>query len=261
MGAVDFHNHLIPGVDDGAQTTEDVVSALSNFKQDGVTTFIATPHVDGGLTTRNELLVERLDEIDAAFVTLQRCAEQADMRVERGVELLLDVPDPDLSDARLRLAGGPFFLMEFPYMAVPPQSVRAVRSLSASQYQPIIAHPERYHNLVGTLELALEWKQNGAFLQVNGGSLLGRYGNEPRETALELLRRGWVDYICSDYHARGSTLVAEYRDVLQKAGAEQAQLLMETNPTRMLNGQPPIPVPPLEIKRSMWGRVSALFRS
>lgn len=260
-GAVDFHNHLMPGVDDGAQSVAESIDALNAFKEDGVDVIIATPHVDGSLTTRSDELASRLQELDAAYRSLQACARDVGgVRVERGVELLLDVPEPDLSDARLRLAGGSFFLMEFPYMMVPPHSQRAVRSLSDTGYTPIIAHPERYHGFWETIDLAAEWKQNGAFLQVNGGSLLGRYGAAAQKTAFELLRRGWIDYICSDFHARGSTLVAQYRALLAGHGAlEQAQMLMQTNPARVLTGQPPIPVAPIQIKSTLWARVKAVF--
>jgi len=263
MGTLDFHNHLMPGVDDGAQTTEDATQALMKFKADGVTTVITTPHLDGSTTTHPDALAARLRELDVAFEKLERCAEKVGgIKVERGVELLLDVPDPNVSDPRLRLGGGMFFLMEFPFMTVPPFSTRAVEKLCATPYTPVIAHPERYHRFRSNLDLALEWKEKGAFLQVNGGSLLGRYGAEAREAALELLQRGWADYLSSDYHARGQTLVTEYRGLLESQGAvEHAYLLMQANPERLLAGKPPIPVPPLQLKRNVWERMTAIFRS
>jgi protein-tyrosine phosphatase len=262
-GVVDFHNHLIPGVDDGAQDVAECEAALQRFKADGVATVIATPHVDGGTTTHPGQLADRLEELDIGFSDLQAVAARVGgVRVERGAEVLLDVPEPDLSDPRLRLGGGPFFLMEFPFMTVPPHSIRAVRALAAGPYKPIIAHPERYHGFVNTVDLALEWKAAGGQLQVNGGSLLGRYGKEARAAAFELLRRGWVDYLSSDYHTRGPALVADYCRLLEELGApEQAYLLTVTNPGRILTGDPPIPIAPIIVKSSMWGRVRAIFKS
>ena len=208
-------------------------------------------------------LRRRMLELDRAFDVLQACAQRVrDVRVHRGVELLLNVPNPDLSDARLRLGGGQFFLMEFPYFAVPPHSAEAVRSLASGGFTPIIAHPERYRGIGHDLDIAKRWRENGAFLQVNGGSLLGRYGAEARAAAFELLGRGWVDYLCSDYHARGPTLVAQYETLLEEIGAhEQVQLLTQVNPARMLEGRKPIPALPLHVKRTFWRRVAGMFRS
>jgi protein-tyrosine phosphatase len=261
MSLVDFHNHLMPGVDDGAQSDAEAFDALLRFKEQGVTTVVATPHLEGSLTVHPDRLEHRLSAFDRAFEMLRECAERAGgMKVERGVELLLDLPEPDLSDSRVRLGGGQFFLMEFPFMAVPPHSTRVVQSLCATSFVPIIAHPERYRGMRDQLDLAATWKQSGALLQVNSGSLLGKYGSEAREAAFELLARGLVDYICSDYHARGVPSTGECRARIAMDAEEQAFLLMQTNPARMLQGQRPIPVPPLKVKRGLWGRVAELFR-
>lgn len=263
-GVVDFHNHLMPGVDDGAQDATETEAALNKFKADGVVAVIATPHLDGSITTHAVQLADRLEELDVGFENLKACAEKVGgIRVERGVELLLDVPEPDISDPRLRLAGGNYFLMEFPFMSVPPHSARVVRQIADGPYRPIIAHPERYSGFVHTIELAQEWKAAGALLQVNGGSLLGRYGKDARAAAFELLRRGWVDYVCSDYHTRGPALVADYCTLLEEMGAsEQVHLLTVTNPGRILSGEAPIPIAPLKPQKTgVWGRMTGIFKS
>ena len=263
MSIIDFHNHLIPGVDDGAQDIAESEAGVAAFVAEGVTGFVATPHVDAGLTLQPQQLNRRLAEIDEGWSLLDAmCAEKfPEVQVYRAVELLLDVPEPDLSDPRIRLNGGPFFLMEFPYMMVPPQSVRVVSLLSASGYTPVIAHPERYQG-ISEIEICAEWRGAGGLLQVNGGSLLGKYGPQAKKLAFHLLERGWVDYLCSDFHARGAPMIAQYEQLLiECGGAEQAQTLMRTNPARMLTGERPLPVAPLRpTKPNLWTRVGALFR-
>jgi HEAT repeat protein len=64
------------------------------------------------------------------------------MTVLRGVELMLDTPQPILQDARLRLAGSSFVLMEFPFMSVPPRSAAVISEIRNAGVLPIIAHPE-----------------------------------------------------------------------------------------------------------------------
>lgn len=259
--AVDFHNHVIPGVDDGAQDVAESMEAIAQFREHGVTRIVATPHVDASLTRDGRALNARLAEIDEGWDAMIAAAAQSFPAVQlyRGVELALDVPDPDLSDARLRLNGGRFFLMEWPYMTVPPQSSRVIGSLRESGYVPIIAHPERYNGLQSA-RVAVEWRAAGALLQVNGASLLGRYGATPRRLATELLRLGAVDYICSDYHARGAPQTREYVAVLNEmGGAEQAHTLTETNPARMIEGLDPLPITAVVTRRTLWSRMTGRF--
>ena len=240
----DFHNHIIPGVDDGAQTPEESVAALRAMVDHGVTHVITTPHFDGSLTLRSTAAEERLSELDAGWERLQSVLRMVPaITVSRGAEIMLDTPTPDLADPRLHLAGGPFVLVEFPFMTIPPESARVISHLRNAGLIPIIAHPERYNGVMPGSNLPIEWKAAGAYLQVNGASLVGRYGKGPKANAYDLLTRGLVDYLGSDYHTRGSPMIRDYCAWMRDHDAEeQAQLLTEVNPARLLRGEMPLPV-------------------
>lgn len=254
---IDFHNHVIPGVDDGAADEAQARAALDTLHEQGVHTVVATPHVSGALTTDARTLAPRLAELDEGWARLRAAAEGSPVRLLRGAEVMLDTPAPDLSDERLRLGGTKAVLVEFPFMNVPPNAPQALFELKMRGWIPVLGHPERYGNAAADLSDAAEWKRVGALLQVNAGSLLGRYGDGPKRLAWSLLGRGWVDYLSSDYHARGRCAVAECRSMLESRGAgEQARLLMDENPRRLLDGQPPLPVPAMvRHKRSFWSRL------
>lgn len=256
---IDFHNHLIPGVDDGATDLAQSRAALEAFRTQGAEAVICTPHFRASVVARPAELEEFFARLDPAWEGFRAmaAAEFAGVRVERGVEVMLDTPSPDLSDPRLRLAGTRFALVEFPYMSVPPNADRVLFELRLAGWVPVIAHPERYGNLDQGLAPAAEWRRIGARLQVNCGSVTGAYGEAARTLAWGLLRGGHADYLSSDYHARGEPLSAPCRAALEEAGGgEQARLLMDENPRRLLAGQDPLPVPPLEQRRSL---VSRLF--
>lgn len=253
-GVVDFHNHLIPGVDDGAQDVDEAREALSALAADGVTTIITTPHIEALAGPAAGLVRSRLDVMDGPWETLSALArsEFPGLVVHRGAEVRLDAPDPDLSDARLRLAGGRFALVEFAYFTVPPRSGRVLSHIGDGGWTPIIAHPERYGGIDRDATVLDEWRAAGARIQLNGGSLLGRYGDKPRAAAVRMLERGQADYLSSDYHARGNPQVARYRQALIDAGgAEQAELLLEVNPGRIVEGLDPHPVPELVHRRGL----------
>lgn len=263
VGLVDLHNHLIPGVDDGASDIDQSRTALAALQDAGVTSLVATPHLKGSLTLEPEALDARLREIDTGWEKLEAlaAAEFPALHLGRGVELMLDTPSPDLSDPRLRLAGGNFVLLEFPFMVVPPRSVHAIADLRMQGWKPVIAHPERYSGVDQRLEIVAEWRRCGGILQVNVGSLAGRYGEEARLRAEALLQRGWVDLLASDYHTREKLMIRVAYSRLKEMGAEeQAQLLLMTNPRRLLEGNDPVPVRPCMAQRSLWERLRKVFR-
>lgn len=259
VGVVDFHNHLMPGVDDGAQDDTQALAGLRAMQADGVAELVATPHLEGMLTGRAARLTERLEELDVAWERLQQLAASLSMAVHRGAEVALDTPEPDLSDDRVRLAGTRFVLVEFAYMTVPPNAGSVLRRIRDAGWVPVLAHPERYTRLGGASPGAAgEWRQAGALLQVNGASLLGRYGPDAKRTAQFILERGWADYLCSDFHSRtGPWIAASAAWLREHGGQEQAALLMQANPQRLLRGEDPLPVPPLP--RRLWERVRSIF--
>ncbi|MFI5245200.1 MAG: tyrosine-protein phosphatase [Gemmatimonadales bacterium] len=262
----DFHNHLVPGVDDGAREPADSMAGLERYRAEGVTQIITTPHFEGSLTRDRARFEARLAELDAGWELL-RAVVAADgeragsaLRVERGVEVMLDMPDPDLTDERLRLAGGPFVLVEYPMLRVPPVNAEyALVELKARGWTPVIAHPERYRNLDPTLAELARFREAGAFLAMNAGSLFGNYGKIAAGHARRMLQAGEADYVASDYHARGEPGLQKFVQALGDAGfSEQAELLATINPGRLLAGEPPLRVPPIKAKkesRSLWKRL------
>jgi protein-tyrosine phosphatase len=257
---IDFHNHVLASVDDGAADTAQAVEALGRMRDAGVRTVIATPHVDASLIRYAELLDERLAEIERARAALLATAP-AGAHIELGVELKLDDPRPGCDDARLRLAGTDFVLVEFAYMMIPPAAEQVFAHLRQAGRIPVLAHPERYVGLERRLDQVATWRRAGVYLQVNGPSLLGHYGTRAEQCAARLLREGLVDYVASDYHARGPFALGAWLKALRDgSGSEHAELLCVINPKRLLAGEPPLPVPRLDRAPSLWTRARGVFR-
>ena len=256
---LDFHNHLMPAVDDGAQNLEESREGLSILRGSGVREIITTPHFQASTASRPSELAAHLAVLDEAWSQLKALAdaEFPDLILERGVEVALDVPHPRIEDQRLRLAGSSFVLVEFPYMSVPPNSTLAIRELVRSGITPIIAHPERYSGMSGDLDLVDSWRDAGAAIQVNAGSLVGYYGATPKRLAWWILSRGLVDYLASDYHSRGKCAVEACARLMKEQGGESQHLaLTVTNPRRILLDQQPLPVASLShTEPSFWKRV------
>lgn len=262
-GGTDIHNHLMAGVDDGAADEAQAREALAALHAAGVRRIATTPHVDASVLARKNTWERRAAALDAAWERLCEIARDTvpDVQLHRAAEVRLDVPAPDLSDPRVRMGGGTAVLIEFAYFAIPPFSERVLGQLLDAGWTPIIAHPERYRGLAANPGMVATWRAAGAVIQVNAGSLTGRYGPEPRAAATRLLEQGWIDCLASDYHARGVPHLQAAREWLEaNGGAPQAVLLLEVNPNRILDGEVPQPVPPLERPDGWMSRVLRAVR-
>ncbi len=260
----DIHSHLVPGVDDGSRDLDDTLTSVERLSRFGIRKIITTPHLDGSLTHSPEALEARLSEVDRAF---DAAAEAVGLRFpeiefRRGHEVMLDVPDVTFDDPRMRLAGTSFVLVEWPRLHLPPGTIQVIRRIVAGGFRPIIAHPERYIGIDKELDLAVQWRAAGAFLQVNYGSLDGRYGADAKSTAMRLLRRGWVDYLASDFHGRPDRKIyeSEARELLHDLGAGEALgHLALTNPARVFRDELPLPVAPLPPEQGFWAKVKSML--
>jgi protein-tyrosine phosphatase len=261
---VDIHNHLVPGVDDGARDMQAVIDSVERMTRQSIRRIVTTPHIEGSLTLDRARLESRLSQVTEAWERASRAIGESFPEVEylRGHEICLDVPGVDFSDPRIRMGGTSFVLIEWPRLQLPPGTVAVLKSIREKGYRPIVAHPERYQGISGAIGVAGQWRDAGAALQVNYGSLVGRYGAEAQSVAIRLLRRGWVDYLASDFHGHASLKV--YKDeawaALAEYGADEVlTYLCRTNPGRLIEDEPPLPVPILPSERRFWARVRGML--
>lgn len=241
---MDFHNHILPGVDDGARDAGETRAALRAMHAAGVRLVIATPHLAASLAG-DDRGAEYRARIARALDDARNVAamEAPDLEVELGAEIMLDDLDASLSEPSSRLAGTRFALVEFSLFGVPPVASELLARLSAERWQPVLAHPERY---AGLSHLTLEgWHAAGTLLQVNAGSLLGDYGPDARRTAWALLRAGLVHYVCSDYHARGKFRLAAALDAIEESGGRSQSEGLVENAVRLSRDEMPLDLPPL----------------
>ncbi len=262
---VDLHSHLVPGVDDGARDVPTVLAAVERMARAGIRRIVTTPHIRAGLTLDPPALGYRLDEVERAWEQAADAvgSDFPEVELRLGHEVMLDVPDPDFSDRRIRMAGTDFVLVEWPRMQIPPGTARVLEGIVSAGYRPIIAHPERYHGVGAQLDVVASWKEAGAALQVNYGSFAGRYGSDARQNAFRLLRRGWADYLSTDFHGQSGMKLykREAWSILEELGArEMLTTLCVTNPGRLLRNENPLAVEPLPQERGFWARIKELVQ-
>ena len=260
---IDLHNHLLPGIDDGAKQLEETLEFLRLARRDGMTAVTATPHMKPGVydNTRASITaaIEKVHEAakgdEAGEVTLLPGAEvyfTADVaeRFRRGE--LMTVAD-----------GGRYLLLELPYQQLPMRVDETIFQLRLAGVTPIMAHPERVAYYLEDLDRVEASVRLGALTQVTGASITGRFGSKAREFALRMLERDLIHILASDSHDvryRPPTL-SEARDVVARMrGEEAARRRVEDAPRAILEGREvslPEPSPPAKGGGGLLRRLAA----
>ncbi len=204
---VDMHSHVLPGLDDGADSVAAGVALVRELVALGYRHLIATPHIMGDFYKNTPTGVR------AALAALQEEVEAQgiDVTLDRAAEYYLDewfLPRLTHADGLLSFGGEKrYVLVETSYINESRVLLPAIFELRAAGFTPVIAHPERYKYLHGRLDDAAEWREKGALLQVNLNSLAGYYGPAERHAAERLIDRGLIDFAGTDTHGLKHTAV------------------------------------------------------
>lgn len=192
---VDMHSHVLPGIDDGAQTLEESVELVQAMVDLGFKKVIATPHI------MIDYYRNTPETIDAALKLLKNelQKQQIDIEITAAAEHLLDEGFETLVDeGKVMTMGDNYLLFEMSFIDVHPNLIPVIQNLREKGYKPILAHPERY--LYFNVENCENIKSWGCDLQLNTISLTGYYGSKTKELAEALVDQNLVDFISSDMH-------------------------------------------------------------
>ena len=171
---VEFHNHVLPGIDDGSKSMDDSILMLKNFEQLGIKKVIATPHsMADGYVNSNEKILKLRDNLRAAMK-----ANDIHIPLEAAAEYYADEAFMEkLANKDLLTFGKNYILMELSYVSKPQNVGEIVYKVQVAGYDLILAHPERYpyyhEQDFSSYESLTDRK---VFFQINIASLVGRYG-------------------------------------------------------------------------------------
>lgn len=239
---IDLHCHILPGVDDGAETMEDALSMARMAAESGVTHLIATPHCNlpyaHHKNYRSPPLLTRFLQLRTRIET-----EGIPLKLYPGSEILCtpDVPELIRQEKLLPLGDSNYLLLEFFFDESLSYMDEMLAAIAAEGMQPVIAHPERYDAVQNSPQIIEHWFRSGHIIQLNKGSILGRLGRRAKHTADWILHYGLAHVVASDAHSPvvRTPQMRELADYLTNHYApEYANILLQENPYRILNGRP-----------------------
>ncbi len=245
----DIHSHILPGFDDGAPDLETALAMLRQAAESGTGGIVATPHYAEG---------EWQPEWEVIKAACQRLVEQAQaaripIAIYPGAEVAFysGIEDIVAEPGRYCINATRYMLVELPANQIPWTVDDFFFTLEARGIQPVLAHPERYLQLLTEPRRLLEWIEHGVLLQVNGSSLLGKMGRHSMELAETLLMSKMIHCIASDGHGvhnRRVMLNEAAAKVEALVGAKTAAMLFSENPERIIHNQTII-IPEPDAKR------------
>lgn len=198
---IDLHCHLLPGIDDGAESIDQALAMARLAVANGITHALMTPHIQPGrYDNAMDVIAGKVKQfqviLDEAGVPL-RIGVGSEVRVSiESLQMIVDGQVPYLGE----LDGFHVLLLEFPHGQIIPGTEKLVAKLLDRKIRPMIAHPERNKDVIRKLEKIRPFVEAGCMLQVTAGSVAGNFGEPARQTAMAMLENGWVDILASDAH-------------------------------------------------------------
>jgi protein-tyrosine phosphatase len=213
---IDIHSHLLPGIDDGAQTFEDSLRLTKALQGLGTQQIITTPHIfhnfwdnnNQNITAKAEMTHKELKKNNVQ-IPFRAAAEY--MMDDHFVKLFQSEELLTLKDK--------YVLVEMSYINAPIQLYSILFDLQVAGYIPVLAHPERYVFYHHNFEEYKKLINAGCLLQLNLLAVVGYYGIGIATIAEKLLQKGMYSFVGSDVHHNNHIAAFDQKIKLKDATA------------------------------------------
>lgn len=231
---IDFHSHILPGIDDGSRNYDETVKLLEEAKEIGFDKIISTSHY--AIDCYEVPEYKRKELID------QLNLENRFPEIILGSEIFLTYNIIDLLKEfkASSINGTNYILFELPLRNHFMNLKDTIIKLRENDYRLVLAHPERYLMVQKDFKLLYELKEMGVLLQSNYGSILGIYGTAPKKIIKKMLKEDLVDLLGSDVH-RENTIYPKIPKAIKKISKyvsdNRLEELTTYNAEKILNGE------------------------
>ena len=237
---IDFHNHVLPAVDDGSKSLEMSFNMLRHAAEQGITDVVNTVHFQHPKVEFNDITHQRISDI---INNLQGELKNHDIPIilHSGAEVfflpnLLDLK----SDPLATFGHGKYMLIEFHTHHIPETQKQVLFDLKMNGVTPIIAHPERYRPVQENIALIYDWLNAGCLVQVDAGSVLGFLGKSAQQASEKIIKNNWCQILGSDAHndIKRNFCLKDAYEIVQNWVGNDARAMVFDHPRAVLEGQP-----------------------
>jgi protein-tyrosine phosphatase len=247
---IDIHSHILPGIDDGAQSLEDAISMAETAVKEGITHLYATPHHRNGRYENEKVSI--LEHV--ALLNAELSQRKIPLHILPGQEIrlykeLIEDLDRDILIPLHHLSK--YLLIEFPSSNVPAYAAETLYELTLRNYTPIIVHPERNSEILENPDLLYDLIIEGALTQITANSVIGNFGKKIMNFSHDLVKANMAHFIASDAHnttSRGFHLTQAYETIQKQYGID-TRYYMQENAELVKKGESVLIEKPSHIKR------------
>lgn len=200
QGFTDIHTHILPSIDDGAQSVETALELLRIEKHSGVERVVLTPHFYPQTETLSDFLARRKQSFAAL---INRLDERTMPRLQLGAEVHYSPTLMEMDLEQLTIGMGTYLLLELPGNGIPACVDQMVTQIRRRGITPILAHVERYTYFRRQPELLLRLVQAGALGQISAKTL---QDIKDRGFGESCINNGLVHIVASDLHDKTGKL-------------------------------------------------------
>lgn len=236
MIMIDFHSHILPGIDDGSKNIETTMQMLRLGAAQGVDTFVATPHYN----FENHRLHRFLEKRENALESVVRQAKIENFELQNIVPAAEVQVTPFISECegleRLCLAGTNCILLEMPMTIWTDWVFNEIYKICNRNLIPVMAHLERYSVFPPNLKKIEHLTEMEVCIQVNASDI-GKL--HYRKIIDKFFKSGNPVVLGSDTHNmtfRKIELEKGIRKLKNRYG-ERAALTTDYNAGRLISGE------------------------
>ncbi|MBY0097331.1 tyrosine-protein phosphatase [Mesobacillus maritimus] len=246
---IDLHCHILPGIDDGAQSDKESLAMARLAVQEGITTIIATPHHKNGryFNSKQDVLV-KVAELNK-LLTEEKIALKILPGQESAIngEMIEDFNNGQI----MTLNDTNYVFVELPSDHVPRYTEKMLFDLQLKGLIPIIVHPERNREIHERPEMLYKLVEKGALAQLTAGSICGRFGKKIKSFSEQLIEANLVHFIASDAHNVTSRAfhLGQANDLVEKQYGVDMVYLFTENAELVVEGLNVYKEQPQRVKR------------
>ena len=224
---VDFHSHILPGIDDGSASLEESIAMLRMEAEQGIQHVVATPHFYPRHHSPEEFLEKRAAAEALLREEMTKHKDLPTLSVGAEVYYFPGIADSEALQ-QLTIDKKRCIILEMPQCFWSESMYKEIEGISVKQgLLPIIAHIDRYIRPFGSRKFVQRLNELPVLVQANAGFFLS---GATKRIALRMLREDQIHLLGSDCHnttSRPPNLGQAMDTIRKQLGAEAFERIEE----------------------------------